>query len=136
MAHLTSRLQKSPTGIPGLDQITGGGLPSGRPTLGSDLDTLETLFAGLPNPLILPAELRRLLREYPFFIDRRHDEPARQRAAFQAQIAALHRELEAREADSRALLERRQARGARAVEERLAMAGSRRADGPPDPARP
>ena len=26
-------LQKSPTGIQGLDEITGGGLPSGRPTL-------------------------------------------------------------------------------------------------------
>src|SRR6185436_18106222 len=26
-------LPKSPTGIPGLDEITGGGLPRGRPTL-------------------------------------------------------------------------------------------------------
>ncbi|HEY2743584.1 MAG TPA: ATPase domain-containing protein, partial [Polyangia bacterium] len=26
-------LAKSPSGIDGLDQITGGGLPSGRPTL-------------------------------------------------------------------------------------------------------
>src|SRR6188474_2322460 len=26
-------LPKSPTGIPGLDEITGGGLPAGRPTL-------------------------------------------------------------------------------------------------------
>ena len=26
-------LPKSPTGIPGMDEITGGGLPKGRPTL-------------------------------------------------------------------------------------------------------
>src|SRR4051812_2986330 len=26
-------LKKAPTGIPGLDEITGGGLPAGRPTL-------------------------------------------------------------------------------------------------------
>ncbi|HMK65930.1 MAG TPA: ATPase domain-containing protein, partial [Thermodesulfobacteriota bacterium] len=26
-------LEKSPTGIKGLDEITGGGLPKGRPTL-------------------------------------------------------------------------------------------------------
>src|SRR5688500_3983633 len=30
-ARLT--LMKAPTGIPGLDEITGGGLPAGRPTL-------------------------------------------------------------------------------------------------------
>ena len=111
---------KAPTGIQGLDEITGGGLPSGRPTLicgdagcgktllameflvrGATqfdepgvfmafeetgdfnleglfvrlgyaidaigarrvvLDTVESLFAGLPNPLILRAELRRLFR--------------------------------------------------------------------------
>ena len=29
----SSRLPKSPTGIQGLDEITGGGLPEGRPTL-------------------------------------------------------------------------------------------------------
>src|SRR6267154_5956260 len=29
----TARLPKSPTGIQGLDEITGGGLPRGRPTL-------------------------------------------------------------------------------------------------------
>jgi len=27
------RLTKSPTGIQGLDELTGGGLPKGRPTL-------------------------------------------------------------------------------------------------------
>ena len=27
------QLEKSPTGISGLDEITGGGLPKGRPTL-------------------------------------------------------------------------------------------------------
>jgi circadian clock protein KaiC len=31
----TARLRKTPTGIQGLDEITGGGLPSGRPTLAS-----------------------------------------------------------------------------------------------------
>src|SRR5512139_3676834 len=30
---LTARLPKCPTGIQGLDEITGGGLPKGRPTL-------------------------------------------------------------------------------------------------------
>ena len=33
MAKLKKQLQKSPTGIQGLDEITGGGLPTGRPTL-------------------------------------------------------------------------------------------------------
>jgi circadian clock protein KaiC len=33
-AHINSPgLDKSPTGIGGLDEITGGGLPKGRPTL-------------------------------------------------------------------------------------------------------
>ncbi|MGH9868080.1 MAG: circadian clock protein KaiC [Candidatus Polarisedimenticolia bacterium] len=32
-AAITSRLPKAPTGIQGLDEITGGGLPRGRPTL-------------------------------------------------------------------------------------------------------
>ena len=31
--HRSSTLPKSPTGIQGLDEITGGGLPTGRPTL-------------------------------------------------------------------------------------------------------
>lgn len=46
-------LQKSPTGIKGLDQITGGGIPSGRPTLvcgetgcGKTLLSLEFLVRG------------------------------------------------------------------------------------------
>jgi circadian clock protein KaiC len=30
---ITAQLPKSPTGIKGLDEITGGGLPAGRPTL-------------------------------------------------------------------------------------------------------
>jgi len=123
-------LSRCPTGIQGLDEITGGGLPRGRPTLvcggagcgktllaveflvrgavqfgepglfmafeeteaelqanvasrGYDLaglfarlnhaidsigarrvvlDTLEALFAGMPNEAILRAELRRLFR--------------------------------------------------------------------------
>src|SRR6267142_121982 len=32
-ASAVARLPKSPTGIQGLDEITGGGLPRGRPTL-------------------------------------------------------------------------------------------------------
>ena len=31
--HLRAQLSKSPTGIQGLDEVTGGGLPKGRPTL-------------------------------------------------------------------------------------------------------
>lgn len=39
-------LQKSPTGIPGFDEITGGGLPTGRPTLVcGDAGCGKTLFA-------------------------------------------------------------------------------------------
>ena len=33
MAILRKQLPKAPTGIQGLDEITGGGLPRGRPTL-------------------------------------------------------------------------------------------------------
>src|SRR5512143_3372582 len=33
MARLRAGLAKAPTGIAGLDEITGGGLPKGRPTL-------------------------------------------------------------------------------------------------------
>ena len=33
MAKSRTQLPKSPTGIQGLDEITGGGLPKGRPTL-------------------------------------------------------------------------------------------------------
>jgi len=47
------QLAKSPTGIPGLDEITGGGLPTGRPTLvcggpgcGKTLLALEFLIHG------------------------------------------------------------------------------------------
>ena len=31
--HQKKQLRKCPTGIRGLDEITGGGLPQGRPTL-------------------------------------------------------------------------------------------------------
>src|SRR5438045_1061816 len=125
-ATTATGLPKAPTGIHGLDEITGGGLPRGRPTpvwsaaeltqnmrsLGFDLDklqrqkkialdhvrierreieetgeydleglfirlghaidtigakrvvldTIEALFAGLPNHAIVRAELRRLFR--------------------------------------------------------------------------
>src|SRR5687768_13468073 len=46
-------LPKAPTGIAGLDEVTGGGLPKGRPTLvcggpgcGKSLFALEFLFRG------------------------------------------------------------------------------------------
>ena len=46
-------LPKSPTGIPGVDEITGGGLPEGRPTLvcgaagcGKTLFAMEFLVNG------------------------------------------------------------------------------------------
>ncbi len=49
----TERLQKCPTGIKGLDEITGGGLPKGRPTLicggtgcGKTLLAMEFLLRG------------------------------------------------------------------------------------------
>src|SRR5215216_7900263 len=39
-------LPKSPTGIPGMDEITGGGLPTGRPTLvAGGAGCGKTLFA-------------------------------------------------------------------------------------------
>src|SRR3954463_4000893 len=48
-----SGIRKSPTGIQGLDEITGGGLPAGRPTLvcgaagcGKSLLALEFLVRG------------------------------------------------------------------------------------------
>ena len=47
-------LPKSPTGIPGLDEVTGGGLPKGRPTLiaggagcGKTLFAMEFLVNGI-----------------------------------------------------------------------------------------
>ena len=49
----TAGIQKCPTGIAGLDQITGGGLPRGRPTLvcgtagcGKTLMAMEFLARG------------------------------------------------------------------------------------------
>jgi circadian clock protein KaiC len=42
----TKILSKSPTGIPGMDEITGGGLPQGRPTLvAGGAGCGKTLFA-------------------------------------------------------------------------------------------
>jgi len=53
MARSGTRLPKSPTGIQGLDEITGGGLPKGRPTLicggagcGKTLLAMEFLVRG------------------------------------------------------------------------------------------
>src|SRR5947209_15369393 len=54
LATTTARgLPKAPTGIPGLDEITGGGLPQGRPTLicgsagcGKTLMAMEFLVRG------------------------------------------------------------------------------------------
>ena len=51
--HQVKLLPKSPTGIPGMDEITGGGLPQGRPTLvaggagcGKTLFAMEFLVRG------------------------------------------------------------------------------------------
>src|SRR4051812_17935653 len=51
--HAPPTLAKAPTGIPGLDEITGGGLPRGRPTLvcgsagcGKTLLAMEFLVRG------------------------------------------------------------------------------------------
>src|SRR5512140_269668 len=53
MAKLRRELPKEPTGIQGLDEITGGGLPKGRPTLicgsagcGKTLMAMEFLVRG------------------------------------------------------------------------------------------
>ena len=44
--HQVKLLPKSPTGIPGMDEITGGGLPKGRPTLiAGGAGCGKTLFA-------------------------------------------------------------------------------------------
>ena len=50
---ITNELLKTPTGIKGLDEITGGGLPQGRPTLicggtgcGKTLLAMEFLMRG------------------------------------------------------------------------------------------
>ena len=54
MAEMETQLPKSPTGIQGLDEITGGGLPQGRPTLvcggagcGKTLLAMEFLVRGV-----------------------------------------------------------------------------------------
>jgi circadian clock protein KaiC len=51
---ITAKLPKTPTGIAGLDEVTGGGLPSGRPTLvcgpagcGKTLLAMEFLVRGI-----------------------------------------------------------------------------------------
>src|SRR5512142_3342538 len=53
MAKILAQLAKSPTGIQGLDEITGGGFPQGRPTLicgaagcGKTLLAMEFLVRG------------------------------------------------------------------------------------------
>jgi len=92
----SSRLRKTPTGIQGLDEITGGGLPSGRPTLvsggagaGKTMFGLEFLVRGatqygepgvfisfeetIPdlaeNALSLGFDLNRLVAEKKLFLD-------------------------------------------------------------------
>ncbi|HSB01484.1 MAG TPA: ATPase domain-containing protein [Anaerolineales bacterium] len=54
-------LPKSPTGIPGLDEITDGGLPKGRTTLvaggaGCDIEVLSRPGEGTRIVLFLPQE--------------------------------------------------------------------------------
>jgi len=49
-------LRKAPTGISGLDEVTGGGFGAKRVVL----DTIETLFGAFADAAILRAELRRL----------------------------------------------------------------------------
>lgn len=92
----SSRLRKTPTGIQGLDEITGGGLPGGRPTLvsggagaGKTMFGLEFLVRGatqygepgvfisfeetIPdlaeNALSLGFDLHRLVAEKKLFLD-------------------------------------------------------------------
>src|SRR5688572_33337773 len=83
---MTNRvLAKAPTGIPGLDEITGGGLPRGRPTLvcgaagcGKTLMAVEFLARGALNynePGVLMAfeetadELAKNVRSLGFDLD-------------------------------------------------------------------
>jgi DNA-binding NarL/FixJ family response regulator len=77
--HDIATLEKAPTGIIGLDQISGGGLPKGRTTIvcggpgcGKTMLGLEFLVRGVtefnePGVLILNgvAAVRRILRECP-----------------------------------------------------------------------
>src|SRR5277367_2839237 len=80
-----TRLQKAPTGIDGLDEVTGGGLPRGRPTLvcgsagcGKTLLSMEFLVHGATaydEPGVVMAfeetaeELTRNVRSLGFDLD-------------------------------------------------------------------
>ena len=62
-------LPKAPTGISGLDEVTGGGLPRGRPTLvcgpagcGKTLLAMEFIVRGITE-FDEPADARRRLRK-------------------------------------------------------------------------
>ncbi|MDO8938298.1 MAG: circadian clock protein KaiC [Methylicorpusculum sp.] len=84
--HRSSALPKSPTGIQGLDEITGGGLPSGRPTLvcgsagcGKTMLAMEFLVRGAtqfdePGVFMMfeenAAELTANVRSLGFDLDR------------------------------------------------------------------
>ncbi len=83
--HTNRALPKSPTGIPGLDEITGGGLPTGRPTLvcgtagcGKTLLAVEFLVRGAtqfdePGVLLAfeetPEDLIKNVRSLGFDLD-------------------------------------------------------------------
>jgi circadian clock protein KaiC len=84
--HRSSTLPKSPTGIQGLDEITGGGLPTGRPTLvcgsagcGKTMLAMEFLVRGAtqfdePGVFMMfeenAAELTTNVRSLGFDLDR------------------------------------------------------------------
>ncbi len=73
--QIAKALPKSPTGIQGLDEITGGGLPTGRPTLvcgsagcGKTLLSMEFLVRG--------AQQQNEMRGQPLTLDKpRHVNP-------------------------------------------------------------
>ena len=69
------------------------------------------------------AQLRRRLD-----IERRQRELARRRSLMEAQVAALHLEFEAQEADTLALIARLEAEEAQLMQERVEMASNRQAD--------
>lgn len=69
------------------------------------------------------AQLRRRLD-----IERRQRELARRRSLMEAQVAALHLEFEAQEADTLALIARLEAEEAQLAQERVEMASNRQAD--------
>ncbi len=124
-SHLPTRsTAKSPTGISGFDDITLGGLPTGRPTLvcgtagcGKTLFAATVLVHGareLNEPGVREAEAEKA---QPLIEQRRR--------RTLAQIEILHSELEADEAELRELIRMETDRRARTEMDEAEMRNSR-----------